>query len=102
MHSIGFTELLLIFGIMVLLFGTRLPSIGKSLGEGIKNFKKGLNSTEDSDVAAKTQVPPEEYQRGNGDQKVVAAPGAEASRLAASGTSPSRQVVDVDVHHDQK
>lgn len=42
---LGPTELLLILGIAVLLFGHRLPGIGKSLGEGIRGFKKGM--TED-------------------------------------------------------
>ena len=44
MHSFSFGEIALIFGIVVILFGgSRLASIGKSLGEGIANFKKGLN-----------------------------------------------------------
>lgn len=39
----GFTEILFVFLIIVLLFGaTRLPQIGRGLGEGIRNFKKGL------------------------------------------------------------
>lgn len=43
MPSLGFQELIVIFLIIVLLFGaTRLPQIGKGLGEGIRNFKKGL------------------------------------------------------------
>lgn len=44
MPNLGFSELLVILGIALLLFGNRLPSVGKSLGEGIRNFKKGLNS----------------------------------------------------------
>lgn len=47
MHSFSFGEIALIFGIVVILFGgSRLASIGKSLGEGIANFKKGLNNSE--------------------------------------------------------
>jgi sec-independent protein translocase protein TatA len=43
MPHLGFQELIIIFLIIVLLFGaTRLPQIGKGLGEGIRNFKKGL------------------------------------------------------------
>jgi sec-independent protein translocase protein TatA len=43
MGSIGVTELLIIFVILVLLFGaSKIPQLGKGLGEGIKNFKKGL------------------------------------------------------------
>ncbi|HYG65363.1 MAG TPA: twin-arginine translocase TatA/TatE family subunit [Thermoanaerobaculia bacterium] len=45
MGPIGIPELLIILVIVVLLFGaTRLPNIGKGLGEGIRNFKKGIKS----------------------------------------------------------
>lgn len=44
MHTFSFGELALIFGIVVVLFGgKRIASVGKALGEGISNFKKGLN-----------------------------------------------------------
>lgn len=50
---VGPTELLLIVLIIVIIFGARrLPELGKSLGEGIKNFKKsigGKDQKEDSD-----------------------------------------------------
>ena len=47
MGSFGFQELIVIFLIIILLFGaTRLPQIGKGLGEGIRNFKKGLKGDE--------------------------------------------------------
>jgi sec-independent protein translocase protein TatA len=50
MHSFSFGELALIFGIVIVLFGgNRLSSIGKSLGEGISNFKKGLNSSNENE-----------------------------------------------------
>ena len=43
MGRIGGGELLIIALIALLLFGAgRLSDIGKGLGEGIKNFKKGL------------------------------------------------------------
>jgi sec-independent protein translocase protein TatA len=46
----GLTEILIILGIALLLFGAgRLADIGKGLGEGIKNFKKGLKDEDDSD-----------------------------------------------------
>lgn len=45
--NLGATELLLILGIALLLFGpSKLPGLGKSLGEAIRGFKKGLNEDE--------------------------------------------------------
>ena len=41
---IGTTELLLIGGIALLLFGgKKLPEMMKGLGQGVQNFKKGMN-----------------------------------------------------------
>jgi len=43
MGRLSITELLLILGVALLLFGAgRISDIGKGLGEGIRNFKKGL------------------------------------------------------------
>ncbi len=43
MGRIGGLEILIIVGVVLLLFGAgRIADIGKGLGEGIKNFKKGL------------------------------------------------------------
>src|SRR4051812_4056551 len=44
--NLGWTEILLIGGIALLLFGpSKLPNLGRSLGESIRGFKKAL--TED-------------------------------------------------------
>jgi len=44
---LGFQELLLIFLIVLVIFGaTKLPALGRGLGEGIRNFKRGLKSDE--------------------------------------------------------
>lgn len=51
----GFQELLLILVIVIVLFGaTKLPQLGKGIGEGIKNFRRGIKSddvTKDDDAA---------------------------------------------------
>ncbi len=40
-------EWIIIAGFGLLFFGKRLPEVGKSLGKGIVEFKKGLKSVED-------------------------------------------------------
>ncbi|MEN6561580.1 MAG: twin-arginine translocase TatA/TatE family subunit [Acidobacteriota bacterium] len=41
--SLGAPELILILLIVVIIFGARkLPDLGKSIGEGIRNFKKSI------------------------------------------------------------
>ena len=48
MFGLGMPELLVILVILILIFGTsRLSSLGKGLGEGIRNFKKGIKDDED-------------------------------------------------------
>lgn len=48
MPHIGFQELLLIFLIVVLIFGaSKLPQLGRGLGEGIRNFRKGMRNDAD-------------------------------------------------------
>jgi len=48
MPRIGFSELLAILVIVVLLFGaTKIPQLGRGLGEGIRNFRKGLRGDDD-------------------------------------------------------
>jgi len=45
--SPGPMEMLIIGVIAVLLFGKRLPEVGRSLGKGIVEFKKGIRGIED-------------------------------------------------------
>ena len=40
-------ELMVVLAIAVLLFGKRLPEVGRSLGRGIVEFKKGLRGVEE-------------------------------------------------------
>ena len=51
MPNLGMSELLVIFLIVIVLFGaSRLPAIGRGLGEGITNFKKGLKGKASEDT----------------------------------------------------
>jgi sec-independent protein translocase protein TatA len=47
MFGIGTTELLIIGFIVLILFGSRLPSVMRSLGQGVVEFKKGVQGIED-------------------------------------------------------
>ena len=48
MGRLGFSEILILLVIALLLFGAgRIADIGKGLGEGIKNFKKGIREEDD-------------------------------------------------------
>lgn len=50
MFGLGFGELLLILLIVILFFGgKKLPQLGSSLGESVKNFKKGLKGEDKDD-----------------------------------------------------
>ncbi|TMA26687.1 MAG: twin-arginine translocase TatA/TatE family subunit [Deltaproteobacteria bacterium] len=55
MH-LGFGELLLIFIVILLIFGSsKLPSLGDALGRGIKNFKKSISGQDEIDVTPKKE-----------------------------------------------
>lgn len=54
--NLGPPELIAIALVMLLLFGSRLPSVMRNLGRGVTEFKKGIRSTDDDDQ--KTIDPP--------------------------------------------
>ena len=41
--QLGLLEMLIVMGVAVLLFGKRLPDVGRQLGRGIIEFKKGMS-----------------------------------------------------------
>ncbi len=45
--NIGLPEIIVILMIGLLLFGSRLPEVGRSLGRGLMEFKKGLRGMQD-------------------------------------------------------
>jgi sec-independent protein translocase protein TatA len=50
-------HILLVLVIGILLFGKRLPEIGRSLGKGLMEFKKGLKGLEDEFEGTVRQEP---------------------------------------------
>ena len=51
MANIGFSELLVIFMILVLVFGaSRLPALGETVGKTVRSFRRGVAENQDIDV----------------------------------------------------
>ncbi len=49
MGSMSLFHWLIVMVVVLLLFGNRLPSVMRSLGRGVTEFKKGLESSGDED-----------------------------------------------------
>ncbi len=65
MFGLGMTELIVILVIVVVLFGaSRLPEIGKGIGEAIRNFKKSTSEPPEIDVTPDKKKP-----EGSGESK---------------------------------
>jgi len=47
MFGLGPLELVIVAVIVLLLFGNRLPSVMRSLGQGLVEFKKGVQGVEE-------------------------------------------------------
>ena len=52
--SIGPWELILIMFVVLMVFGSRLPEVMKSLGKGMTQFKRGLREVEDEIMSEQT------------------------------------------------
>ena len=78
MGNFGAGEILLILAIALLIFGpSKLSDMGKGLGQGLKNFKKGLSQDDKDDgppVAAPSPKSPEPPKALPAAKDVVAAP----------------------------
>jgi sec-independent protein translocase protein TatA len=84
--SLGFTELILILFIVLIIFGAgKLPQLGEGLGKAIKGFKKSVHEADaieaegqEQQTAAQAQAiapPPAQIQTPSVEQQpVVAAP----------------------------
>lgn len=57
--SLGTTELLVLLAIVLVIFGaSRLPRLGRGLGEGIRNFRRGLHSGDEGDETSSAEASP--------------------------------------------
>jgi sec-independent protein translocase protein TatA len=58
MLGLGPSELVVILLLVVLIFGaTKIPQLGRGLGEGITNFKRGLRESNEAATPAAPQPP---------------------------------------------
>jgi sec-independent protein translocase protein TatA len=46
-QNLGMTELMIVAFVSLLIFGNRLPSVMRSLGKSVTEFKKGVSGIED-------------------------------------------------------
>ena len=62
MGNLGFTEIMVILLVVLLLFGAkRLPEVGSSIGKGIREFKRSISDTQDAIMSTdeqRTNLPP--------------------------------------------
>jgi sec-independent protein translocase protein TatA len=61
MFGIGWPELIIVFLIVLVVFGAgRLPEIGAGLGKGIINFKKAIYDTEKAIQSGAAEAKPQD------------------------------------------
>ena len=63
MFGLGVQELLIIFVIIMVLFGAKkLPEMGKGLGRGIREFKNATNRVDDDEDESEKEVEPKKVE----------------------------------------
>lgn len=78
--SLGFTELILILVIVLIIFGAgKLPQLGEGIGKAIKGFKKSVHEAEA--IEAEAQAAQQQQQAAAPQQAIPAAP-AQAAPVA--------------------
>jgi sec-independent protein translocase protein TatA len=79
--NLGFTEIMVILLVVLLLFGAkRLPEVGASIGKGIREFKRSISDTQDAIMSTDDQranLPPSQP-----DAAQPAPPNGEPKRLS--------------------
>jgi len=92
MMGIGFSELLVILIIIMIIFGAgKLPQIGTAFGQSIRNFKKSMKEAEELDQAQETETAaaPANPQEAPAEGPASGQQPAPAPAAVASGTQPA-------------
>jgi sec-independent protein translocase protein TatA len=53
MFGLGLGELFVVLVIVLILFSSRIPTIGENLGKGVRRFRKGLYHSDEIDITPK-------------------------------------------------
>jgi sec-independent protein translocase protein TatA len=90
--SLGFTELILILFIVLIIFGAgKLPQLGEGLGKAIKGFKKSVHEAEA--IEAEAQAPAQQQAAAPQPQAVTASPSQTVTvNQTAAATQPAPRV----------
>jgi sec-independent protein translocase protein TatA len=89
--NIGPVEWVIILVIMLILFGRRLPEVGKSIGKGIVEFRKGIKGIEDEieDGSSKSYSPPHLTEGGTDPRVSRSSETVEEKRRESGGEAPN-------------
>ncbi len=96
--SLGFTELVLILIIVLIIFGAgKLPQLGEGVGKAIKGFKKSVQEADAIEAEAQAreeqnQAQPMAAQQSAPDPSQVSLQVAPASQAAPAAAVPPAQV----------
>jgi len=67
MFGLGMQELIIIMIIILVLFGaSRLPEIGKGIGQAIRNFKKATTEPDEIDITPKKPIEEKKEEKKEG------------------------------------
>lgn len=85
--SIGFTELILILVIVLIIFGAgKLPQLGEGLGKAIKGFKKSVHEADAIEAEAQAQAQAQVASAAQGQQMPIPPQSAAAPQPVEAST----------------
>ncbi|MDP1768741.1 MAG: twin-arginine translocase TatA/TatE family subunit [Nitrospirota bacterium] len=89
--SLGFTELILILFIVLIIFGAgKLPQLGEGIGKAIKGFKKSVHEADL--IEAEAQAAQQQTAAAPAPQQTIAAPPVQAAAPVVQQTETVQSV----------